>query len=443
MRYASFVPALQALTAGLALFAAACGSHAGATGPEGEEGSTGPIGAVGSTGAAGGVGMTGATGATGAAGATGSTGATGATGATGGPQYQRTIVVSPVPGDPVASGTNLRQAIASIADASSTNPYLVSIEPGVFDLGTTPLTLLDAVDVQGAGQGTTTIKGTLSTFNGYILVLANAELRSLSLEIETGSGASYASGAYCDTKAPTLRDVTVDAPAATGEVTGIFLYQCTTLLDTVTVTGTTASGQLGVEGVSLTGGTVVADGLTVELQCDGTSECVGVGSSGGAETTLQQATVSLAGTESLLAVWSSDGQVTLDDVVATANSSGLNVTAAFLGGPDTGTFVLTVRNSSLAGTGDAIAAGVMESGVAATVDVAASQLSGGVLDFGDTGIKVTFACVDDYDVNFAPLGATCAPAASGQIRYGGGDRREVWRSVADRAARSHQSAMRR
>ena len=51
----------------------------------------------------------------------------------------RTVLVSPVPGDPIASGTALRNALANISSPSSTNRWLLKIEPGIYQLQGTAL----------------------------------------------------------------------------------------------------------------------------------------------------------------------------------------------------------------------------------------------------------------------------------------------------------------
>ncbi|HEY3122638.1 MAG TPA: hypothetical protein VGK70_01075, partial [Thermoanaerobaculia bacterium] len=90
----------------------------------------------------------------------------------------RTVLVSPVPGDAAASGTALLNAIAGITDASVTNPYLVKIEPGVFDLGNSTLTTKLYVDIEGSGRLVTTItSGAALTIDDS----ASVELRSLTL----------------------------------------------------------------------------------------------------------------------------------------------------------------------------------------------------------------------------------------------------------------------
>jgi hypothetical protein len=81
--------------------------------------------------------------------------------------YQRsftnTVVVSPK-GTAAASGTALKDALAGITDASASNPYLLHLEPGIYDLGSAELTMKRFVDIEGSGQNVTTIRSTSTTF---------------------------------------------------------------------------------------------------------------------------------------------------------------------------------------------------------------------------------------------------------------------------------------
>lgn len=106
----------------------------------------------------------------------------------------RTVLVSPVPGNPVASGTALRNALAAISSPSGTNPWLVKIEPGIYDIGTTSLPMRSWVDIEGSGIGVTTIRGSVdgeSMAAGTINGAGNAELRLLTVQA-TGSSAPNA-----------------------------------------------------------------------------------------------------------------------------------------------------------------------------------------------------------------------------------------------------------
>jgi hypothetical protein len=123
-------------------------------------------------------------------------GAKGDKGDKGDPTYRRTVVVSPVggttPADWVQNGTKLRNAIAAIADASSLNRYLVEIEPGTYDIGTTSLVLKPNVHLEGAGiQETVVIGNVSSTTSGAVTAAPFSSLRWL-MVYNAGHAGSYA-----------------------------------------------------------------------------------------------------------------------------------------------------------------------------------------------------------------------------------------------------------
>ena len=90
----------------------------------------------------------------------------------------RTVLVSPVPGNPIASGTALQNALAGISSPSDTNRWLLKIEPGTYDLQSGSLQMRPWVDIEGSGINVTTIRSSTTT----ILGASNAELRMLTVE---------------------------------------------------------------------------------------------------------------------------------------------------------------------------------------------------------------------------------------------------------------------
>jgi hypothetical protein len=104
----------------------------------------------------------------------------------------RTVLVSPTPGNPVASGTTLRNALAAIPSASSADRWLVKIEPGIYDVGAIPLPMRPWVDVEGSGIASTVVRGSAngSGLNaGTIHGADSSELRFLTVEANHPSGA--------------------------------------------------------------------------------------------------------------------------------------------------------------------------------------------------------------------------------------------------------------
>jgi hypothetical protein len=162
----------------------------GAAGPQGPQGLVGPQGPAGATGPQGPQGLTGAAGPAGATGATGATGAIGPQGPKGDPTLVRTVFVSPIPGNPGASGAVLVSALNGVSGATAANPYVLKIEPGVYDIGGTVLMMKPYVDVEGSGRGVTRVLG--SAF-ATVQLAANAELRNLTA---TNQSAVTSSGVY-------------------------------------------------------------------------------------------------------------------------------------------------------------------------------------------------------------------------------------------------------
>lgn len=104
------------------------------------------------------------------------------------PRYAKIIVVSPVEGDPIASGSALLNALQGITDASEDNRHLVRLLPGVYDLGSETLSssmLVPFVDLAGSGATTTTITSSGRTIELIVDHVGTLELSDVSV-VHTG-----------------------------------------------------------------------------------------------------------------------------------------------------------------------------------------------------------------------------------------------------------------
>lgn len=79
--------------------------------------------------------------------------------------------------------------MAGIADASADKPYLLKLEPGTYDLGTTTLQAKSYVDIEGSGRDVTQITSTTATA-GTVSAGANITLRELSIINTLTTGAT-------------------------------------------------------------------------------------------------------------------------------------------------------------------------------------------------------------------------------------------------------------
>lgn len=121
----------------------------------------------------------------------------------------RTVLVSPVPGDPVASGTALRNALAGVSSPSATNRWLLKIEPGIYDVGATSLVMRPYVDIEGSGIESTVIRGSGNSDpwafpNATLQGADNTELRFLTVQATGPTSTSSAMAMYNESASPRL-----------------------------------------------------------------------------------------------------------------------------------------------------------------------------------------------------------------------------------------------
>ncbi len=160
----------------------------------------------------------------------------------------RTVHVSPVAGNPVASGDRLLAALAGISDAAADNPWLVKIEPGTFDLNGRSLAMKSYVDIEGSGTGATTVRSTVDGL-GTVQGVDFAELRALLVSNEgpvravalRNNGVFFtARGVDCLARGGSELSVAVSSTA----MGGAFIDVNARADDSPVVTGMTSSGGL-------------------------------------------------------------------------------------------------------------------------------------------------------------------------------------------------------
>jgi hypothetical protein len=92
------------------------------------------------------------------------------------PRYGNVVIVAKSGGD----FTDLRLAMDSILNASPSNPVLIKVMPGTYDLGADYFYAKDYVDVEGSGQGNTIITG--STTGAFYYPGTGTTLRNVTLD---------------------------------------------------------------------------------------------------------------------------------------------------------------------------------------------------------------------------------------------------------------------
>jgi len=164
------------------------------------------------------------------------------------------VTVSPVPGNNTASGTNLLNALAGIVDASAAKPYVLRLEPGTYDIGSTALAMKPYVDIEGSGQQSTIIRGignNTGWLTAVVLGASPAELRNLQVQ-SLGRTYAYSIAVLLNQVNTSIRDVTLTSSYATS-TWGLRNLGSSPIVQNVTiaVTGGTAT-----YGIANTGATI-------------------------------------------------------------------------------------------------------------------------------------------------------------------------------------------
>lgn len=158
--------------------------------------------------------------------------------------------------------STVQAALASIPTTgtnapSATNPYVVKVMPGVYDLGTASLQMKDYVDIEGSGPDSTVITSSNNNVDGgtctvgTVLMANNSSIR----HIQVINRAPDLNGAYTSIAALVFNNVTANAEgisvltgsdtAAGGQNNGVCTYGTSAhaILNNVTVKTQNLNGQ--------------------------------------------------------------------------------------------------------------------------------------------------------------------------------------------------------
>jgi len=350
-------------------------------------------------------------------------------------KYGKVAIVAQSGGDYIDPVNAMSNSDQWCGTPSASNPCLLKIMPGVYDLGTSSLLMKEHVDVEGSGENVTTISSSVTTFNGTVNGAGNSELRLLSVVnttpgigimsnqvtafsisrvaskaagyavynyysdvamsdvTATGSGdqSLYPHGVMNSRSYVTMADVIAVGIAAPGgeNGTGVWNYGGHQVMTNVTASGSGGGNQnYGVRN------TYCSPVMTnVDASATGTSaynQGVSFYAPGTAVMTNVAATASGGSTNYAISIY--DGTVRMSSVKAAAegvaNTYGLKIEGG--GGK------ILIDRSTVEGTTNSIF------GLAGpALRIGASKLVGGISVLG--GIS----CVGSYDGDYAPLDSFC------------------------------------
>ena len=257
--------------------------------------------------------------------------------------YANTILVSPQAGaNTTQNGTTLVAALNAITGASASNPYLLKIEPGVYDLGGSSLTMKPYVDVEGSGEDVTQISAAASAASSGATLIGsnNSEVRDLTVANRGGAGYAQAilAGGGINNSFRVNR-VTVNASNGTIYSAGIFNNQGSPLIQnsTIAITSTATSTCYGINNSS-NAALIINNRITVSCNANNSGISYGIYSNGSSVVSLQNnlLNVSNSGVGDTYGVRNDSSTGTIEtssiNITTTSSGSGYGISAGDLSG---------------------------------------------------------------------------------------------------------------
>jgi hypothetical protein len=140
-------------------------------------------------------------------------------------KYGKVVVVAKSGGDYTSPVAAMAGVASWCGTPSENNTCLLKIMPGVYDLGSGSLTMQQYVDIEGAGENATVIKGAVSSASSPPGAVVNgasyAELRFLTV-MNTGTGA-YVAAVRNSSASPRMTHMTAAASGGTYRY-GVYNY---------------------------------------------------------------------------------------------------------------------------------------------------------------------------------------------------------------------------
>lgn len=302
--------------------------------------------------------------------------------------YTHTLIVSPDP-DHVLAGRMLMQAVAGITDASPANPYLVKIEPGIYDLESNSLFMRPHVDIEGSGEGVTTITSALGSGSGTVVGANNSELRYVTVR-NTGEASQQVVAIFTESTSPRLSHVTAIGTGGS-ENYGVHTSNGTPVLSDVTATASGGSQAFAVANYN----SVMTVTDSTFSAADASSYNAGLVTTFGGTMRMNSSTITASGGAIAIGMRAYNGSHTLANMTISATGSPQS-TGIYIG-QKSSTPTVHVLQSRVSGSTNSIFS------VGGAIKVGASQLTGpaGTFDIG------TVACAASFDGSYNPLGAAC------------------------------------
>lgn len=337
-------------------------------------------------------------------------------------KYGKVAVVAQSGGDYTDPVTAMNSITAWCDFPSAVNPCLLKIMPGVYDIGAGTLIMQQYIDIEGSGENTTVITGTVGGNtaypppNGVVNGASNAEIRLLTVS-NAGTSGAYFAAMVNTTASPKMTNVTLTATETGGLYHyGVYNNTSSPSMNNVTATASGATYPCGIKNDASSPSI-----SNVIASASGGTNSYGVLNVNSSSPSMNNVFASVSGASGNYGIENISSSPTMNNVTATASggitnigmnntSSSLamnNVTARGTGGTNnyglynfasSGSYTILIDRSTFEGTTSSI-----YNYPNFTLKIGASKLSG-----GPATVSGTYICVGVYDGDtYLALNATC------------------------------------
>lgn len=307
-------------------------------------------------------------------------------------KYPKMAIVAQSGGNYTSPITAMNDIDAWCGTPSETNPCLMKILPGIYDLVEETLTMQQYVDIEGSGENVTILAGSASSGTrstcGMVFGASNAEIRFLTIR-NTGTGLYRAAMVNDGGASPRVTNVTLIASGGgmSSEAHGVYNYTSSPTMNNVTATASGATYNYGVHNYSSS-----PTMINVAATASG-SFSYGVYNNNPSSPTMNNVTATASGTSYSYGVYNYGSTPTMSNITATASGASTSIGIYNNGGSGT----VTIDHSRVRGSSYTI---YLDGTI--TTRVGSSKLDGPV-SFGNNNLT----CVGAYNGNYVALSTSC------------------------------------
>jgi hypothetical protein len=166
-------------------------------------------------------------------------------------KYGKVAVVAVSGGDYTDPVTAMNNRATWCGTPSTSNPCLLKIMPGFYNIGTASLQMQSYIDIEGSGENVTFIKGSVDSWtSGVVNGATNAEIRFIWVENIGGASKNTAIAIYNNSALPKITNVTAISRDATYNI-GIYNdVSSSPKMNNVTITANGGDSHYGVYNIN-------------------------------------------------------------------------------------------------------------------------------------------------------------------------------------------------